>query len=176
MKRVRASGCNVAPGTSDQRGRCCQSRSTAARFLKAVGTPACDDTESDSENELTESDIAATRKRFKCPSLEKRADARLLEQHFVYSLPGSAGSLSDEEQNSPVKIGDVLGGRWNLKERLGTGSFGKVFLASDAYCDGEAPVAVKVLRTSRSVSLIVCCKFTDTCSSEKTSKKQAQTS
>jgi hypothetical protein len=126
------------------------------------GAPACDDTESDEEEEHgggappsasktkgAPSGNDSTRKRFKGPSLAKTADSNSLQgQHsFVYSSLGSAGALSDsdEEQNSPVKIGDVLGGRWNLKERLGKGAFGEVFLASDASGLRQTPVAVKVL-------------------------------
>jgi len=126
------------------------------------GAPACDDTESDEEEEhgggappsasktkAAPSGNDSTRKRFKGPSLAKTADSNSLQgQHsFVYSSLGSAGALSDsdEEQNSPVKIGDVLGGRWNLKERLGKGAFGEVFLASDASGLRQTPVAVKVL-------------------------------
>lgn len=49
---------------------------------------------------------------------------------------------SPSKHSLPFNVGDVVDGRWKLAERLGSGSFATVFLASSSTC--SALFAVKV--------------------------------
>ena len=61
-------------------------------------------------------------------------------------------SLSDERLES----GQVVGGRWVLEEKIGTGGFGSVWKAREA---GGEPVALKVLHEKNRQSAWVLDRF-----------------
>ena len=51
-----------------------------------------------------------------------------------------------EEGRTGVEVGDVVGGRWHLTDRLGQGAFGMVYKAEDTSALGLGEAAIKVLK------------------------------
>ncbi len=59
---------------------------------------------------------------------------------------GIAGRAGDEPTFVPVRVNDVLEGKWRLERKLGEGGMGTVYLAHDLQLDRK--VAIKILASS----------------------------
>jgi eukaryotic-like serine/threonine-protein kinase len=71
--------------------------------------------------------------------------------------PAASAESSGEEDFVPVRINDVLEGKWRIEKRMGEGGMGTVYLAHDLQL--ERKVAVKVLASSFTGDADVIARF-----------------